>query len=56
MTKPERIKPSEVASETGVSEDGVAEVLEYLVREEWLLPKYIQFNTRSSGNLELPDE
>lgn len=49
-----KLKPSEVASETGVSEDDVEDVMEYLVREGWILSRYIKFNTRKSSDLKLP--
>lgn len=41
MTRPQKLKPSEVASDTDVSEDEVRDVLRYLVREGWMLGRYI---------------
>lgn len=56
MPVPEKLTPIEIADKTGVSEDQVADVLDYLVSEGWMLGRFVEFNLRSEGNLELPDE
>lgn len=56
MTKPEKLTPVDVSEETGVPEDDVAEVMHYLVKEGWMLGRFVQFNTRSESNLDLPEE
>lgn len=52
----EKLSPKELAEETGITEDEAAEVLEHLIKEGWLFQKYITFNVRSEGSLELPDQ
>ena len=55
-TAPQRLRASDVAEERDVTEEQAMEVIDYLVENGWMLGRYVQFNVRNTGNLELPEE